>query len=280
MTSTSFFILLVLCIVYYLIAIVSVGIVYHRSLSHHSVKFVKWFEQLFVLLALPAGTPIQFIGNHRNHHANSDEELDTHSPIHKGFWYAHVGWYIGTSNPIICIVYSLAGPLRMVYDAVFRPLRNNQFNHLANDIKENKLYAIVSKQPVYFLIVFSQALIGIFLFYTLGGLNGIIALWLTLTLVYNSGDALNSFCHLYGTTKVGAKDNSKNNFIVTILTFGDGFHFNHHVFPGSANLGLLKWEFDPTFGIIKFFQRIGVAHDIKVPGQEIINRKLNSINKQ
>jgi hypothetical protein len=76
-----------------------------------------------VILGLPAGTPVQWAGNHRYHHAHTDTPLDPHSPLHRGFWFAHVGWYIGSDNVALCILYSLAGPARMLVDAWMRPRR-------------------------------------------------------------------------------------------------------------------------------------------------------------
>lgn len=82
---------LVFILAYYLLAGLGVNLGYHRLLSHRSLRVPKWLERTLVILGLPAGTPIQWAGNHRYHHAHTDTELDPHSPVHQGFWYAHVG---------------------------------------------------------------------------------------------------------------------------------------------------------------------------------------------
>src|SRR5580698_7310169 len=125
------FLMFLLCACY-LAAGLGVNLTYHRSLSHGALQLPKWLERCLVLLALPAGTPVQWIGNHRYHHAHTDTALDPHSPVHQGFWYAHVGWYFGSKNRILCVGYALAGPVRMLIDAWLRPRTNLQHNALAS----------------------------------------------------------------------------------------------------------------------------------------------------
>lgn len=116
---------------YYILAGLAINLGYHRTLTHRSLKLCKWFERTVVSLGLPAGTPIQWAGIHRFHHANAETAEDPHSPHHRGFWYAHVGWYIPTRRVWICFLYSLAGPIRTLFDGWNRPRINQQFNHLA-----------------------------------------------------------------------------------------------------------------------------------------------------
>ena len=99
--------LLAYCLAHYIVAGVAVG--YHRMLAHRSFRLRRGFERLVITFGLPAGTPIQWAGNHRFHHVHTDGDLDPHSPVIGGFWYAHNGWYIGTRNGFICLLYALAG---------------------------------------------------------------------------------------------------------------------------------------------------------------------------
>ncbi len=271
----SFWISLFLCCVfYYMLAALSVGIVYHRALTHKSLKLSPWFEKILVILALPAGTPIQFVGNHRFHHAFSDTEKDPHSPVSKGFWYAHSGWYINSYNPLICILYSISGPLRILWDGWNRPRTNLEYNYMADDIAKNSFYKYISTPYVFQTITLLQALTGIVLFFYFWGTAGIIALWLTLVIIFNLGDSLNSITHLYGDENKKNSDHSRNNAIIALLTMGDGWHANHHLFPDSAKLGLKNNQPDPTFYIIKLLHYLGIAHEIKVPANDTIKRIL------
>ena len=108
--------LVIACVIYYLLAGLTVGVGYHRVLTHRSAVLPKWLERSIVTIGLPAGTPIKFVGNHRYHHYYADRKQDPHSPVVDGFWFAHVGWYMNTKNIFICVLYCLAGPLRMVID--------------------------------------------------------------------------------------------------------------------------------------------------------------------
>src|SRR5690349_7015059 len=95
------------CVGYVLLAVFAINVTYHRCLSHRSLKLNKLLERAFVTLGLPAGTPIQWAGNHRFHHTHTDVPGDPHSPLLDGFWYAHVGWYLGTKKWGWCLLYSL-----------------------------------------------------------------------------------------------------------------------------------------------------------------------------
>ncbi len=108
------------CAGYYLAAGLAICIGYHRVLSHRSAVLAKWLERTLVTLGLPAGTPIQWAGNHRFHHAHADQPGDPHSP-RDGFWHAHNGWYIGRKDALTCVLYALAGPLRILFDGVAPP---------------------------------------------------------------------------------------------------------------------------------------------------------------
>src|SRR5437773_1054920 len=100
------------CLLYYFLAGLTINLGYHRCLAHRSLRLPRFLESVLITFGLPAGTPIQWAGNHRYHHRYADQENDPHSPRYGGFWHAHVGWYIGTANPWICIPYAFAGPLR------------------------------------------------------------------------------------------------------------------------------------------------------------------------
>ena len=122
---------LIISIVFiYLTSGFSASIIYHQTLSHRVIKFSPLFEIMMVIIALPLGTPVQWVGTHRQHHLYTDVQGDPHSPVLYGFWYAHCGWYISSHNPIVCFLYAIAGIFRMFFDAFWRPKNRLAFNHL------------------------------------------------------------------------------------------------------------------------------------------------------
>ena len=253
-------------LLYYLLAGLGVNLGYHRVLSHRSLRLPKWVERSLVTLGLPAGTPVQWAGNHRYHHAHSDTPLDPHSPRQRGFWYAHVGWYLGTSNVLLCILYTLAGPLRMLIDAWMRPRTNQQFNALAPDVIGDPWYWRVSQRGPYTIAMHIHFLVPAIITRYLWGTSGTLVFYVTLVALYNLGDAIDSVSHMFGAQLPNQRDSSRNSLIMGLLILGDGWHANHHRYPWSAKHGLEGGQFDWTWQIIRLLSALGLAKDIRLPG--------------
>jgi fatty-acid desaturase len=272
--------LLLFCLGYYLAAGLAINVGYHRCLSHRALRLSKWLERIFITLGLPAGTPIQWVGNHRYHHKYTDDARDPHSPVQAGFWYAHVGWYIGSHNPLACALYSLAGPLRTLYDGWHRPRTNQQYNALATDVAADQYYRWISR-PLPYL---SACLAHVTSFFgaagLLWGIRGVLALWLMSVLIYNLGDAIDSIAHLYGARPFAVTHAARNNVRLAILTMGEGWHANHHAFPRSARHGLLPGQFDGCWAMIRLLQRLGLADAIVLPEAGLIQRRLHTAHRQ
>jgi fatty-acid desaturase len=253
--------------IYYLLAGLGVNLGYHRVLSHRSLSLPKWLERSLVTLGLPAGTPVQWAGNHRYHHAHTDTPLDPHSPIQKGFWYAHVGWYLGTRNVLLCILYAVAGPVRMLIDAWMRPRTNQQFNALAPDVMRDSWYCRLSRPGPYAVAMHIHFLVPAIVTRYLWGTAGTFAFYLTLLALYNLGDAIDSVSHTFGDLLPGQRDCSRNSLIMGLLILGEGWHANHHRYPWSAKHGLEKGQFDWTWQVIRMLAALGLAKDIRLPGK-------------
>jgi stearoyl-CoA desaturase (delta-9 desaturase) len=261
--SIAFFI-----VAYYLLAGLGVNLGYHRLLSHRSLKLPKWLERMLVMIGLPAGTPVQWAGNHRYHHAHADTALDPHSPLHKGFWYAHVGWYIGSDNAILCVLYSIAGPMRTLVDAWLRPRSNQEFNFLAQDVWSDPWYRQMSKPWPYAAAMHLHVLIPAMLTWRFWGFGGLLVFWLTLVALYNMGDAIDSISHMFGQELPAQPDRARNGFVMGFLILGEGWHANHHRFPWSAKHGLAKGQFDWTWQVIRALCVLGLAKDVRVPSEQ------------
>lgn len=245
-----------------------VGLFYHRILTHGACKPNKLLAYLFVTIAAPAGTPIQWVGNHRWHHKVTDTEEDHHSPQIHGFWVAHAGWYLGTSNKLLCFLYSIAGPLRILFDAFWRPRTNQEFVGFAGDIARDPYYEWLSRPlPYAFALIGHVFFVWTFVLYHWGWWAGAI-LYVIQVSYFVIGDSVNSINHLWGEAPFNSGDNSRNVSSMRFVSAGESFHNNHHAFPGSANCGLLPNQFDLNYVSARFFEKLGLMTDIRTPTKE------------
>src|SRR5215467_14035064 len=225
-----------------------IGMSYHRLLTHRGYKTYKWVEYFLTVCATLAleGGPFFWVATHRVHHQNSDKEEDPHSPRDGGFW-AHVGWIV-----------------------TGRALHNHAEALLPYipDLRKDKFHTWISRWHwvpitvlgVVLLLVggWSVMMWGIFL-RTVVGLH---ATWL-----------VNSATHMWGRQRFITTDTSKNSFWVAMLTFGEGWHNNHHAHPQSARHGLAWYEFDINWYGIWVLRTLGLAWDVKAPKLEELVKK-------
>jgi fatty-acid desaturase len=269
--------LVAFCLAYYLAAGLAINLAYHRVLSHRALVLNKTAERVFVTLGLPAGTPVQWAGNHRQHHARADRPGDPHSPL-EGFWHAHNGWYIGQRHWLPCLLYALAGPLRVLVDGVHRPRSNQQFNHLATDVAADRYYAWVSRPGPYLAFALAHVLAFFGGAALLWGPLGVLALWATLAAIFNLGDAIDSVAHLWGRRPYRMPSHARNGRLMGYLTLGEGWHANHHRFPASARHGILPGQPDWTYGVIRVLVRLGWARELRQVSPEEISRALCEVD--
>jgi fatty-acid desaturase len=215
-----------------------IGMGYHRLLTHRGYKTPKWMEYLLTICATLTleGGPIFWVAIHRQHHQNTDKEGDPHSPNDGGFW-SHVGWLItGTT------------------------MHNDADNLLpyVPELRKDKFHVWISKWHWLPITVLGLLLLafggwpylfwGIF-FRTVLGLH---STWL-----------VNSATHMWGSRRFATTDTSRNSLWVALLTFGEGWHNNHHAHPQSSRHGLAWYEFDPNWYGISALRLLGLAWDVK-----------------
>lgn len=216
-----------------------IGMGYHRLLTHRGYKTPKAVEYFLTLcgtLALESG-PIQWVTTHRIHHSHTDVPGDPHTP-RDGGWWSHMGWILrGTAQQHSRVTIQKYAP----------------------DLLKDRFHVWLSRW--YFLptIVLGIALLlfggwplvmwGIF-FRTVFGLH---ATWL-----------VNSATHMWGSQRFATGDDSTNNLLIAVLTFGEGWHNNHHAYPRSARHGLKWYEVDLNWWGIRTLQLLGLATSVKL----------------
>lgn len=231
---------LLACGLVWLIAGLGVGSGFHRLLTHRGYKTPKWLEYLFTIcgaLALQGG-PIWWVARHRVHHKFTEiQGLDPHTPRDGRFW-SHMGWLM--------------------------------YKDTAEEKKSVRLYAPELLRDKFHrwlqrLHVLPFAIVGGVLF-VLGGWP--LALWATcvpITIGWHSTWLVNSATHLWGSRRFATTDDSRNNWWVALLTFGEGWHNNHHGDPRAARHGLRWYEIDFNWYLISLLKSLRLAWDIKLP---------------
>lgn len=234
-----------ICLALYLVRIFAIGAAYHRYFSHRAFATSRAFQ--FILACLAQSTTqksvLWWAAKHRHHHIHSDTENDVHSPRHRGFFYSHVGWIFA-----------------------------RQHDHA--DL--TKVPDLTRYPELLWLHRFEQAPsvvmgLGAFL---VGGWSGLVVgfVWSTV-LLYHATFCINSLAHVVGRKRYVTGDDSRNNWLLALLTFGEGWHNNHHAFQSSVRQGFRWWEVDPTFYVLKALSWCGVVWDMKSPPPAVLRNE-------
>lgn len=232
---------------------------YHRLFTHSSFTTGPIVTTVFAVLGSMAfeGPLLRWVAFHRCHHQHSDKDQDPHSPHHhgtgvvgvlRGFFNAHMGWML------------------------LRSQHENNLDRYVKDFKQNRLVTWISRAfPLWSAVslllpaliggLISMSWTGVFLGFIWGGLVRILV-------VHHITWSVNSVCHLWGTRPYNSHDESRNNPIVGVLAFGEGWHNNHHAFPTSARHGLAWWQFDLSYVVIRVLALLGMADNIRLPRPE------------
>lgn len=208
---------------------------WHRLVTHRSFQTPKWLEYLFVFFGSLAcvGGAIEWVGIHRYHHAYSDRELDPHNSG-RGFWWSHMGWFLH-EMPANC-----------------------QIDRYTKDIVDDPVYQFLQKYFLPIQMVFALVL------YLIGGWSFVVwGIFVRLVLVYHCTWLVNSATHLFGYRTYESGDRSANCWWVAILTYGEGWHNNHHAFQYSARHGWQWWEIDLTWMMIWCLKMVGLARNVR-----------------
>jgi fatty-acid desaturase len=214
---------------------VTVG--YHRLLAHRSFEPPRALRYLLAILGAAScqGGPVLWVGTHRLHHRDADGDSDPHSPRH-GFSWAHMLWCV-TEDPF-----------------------DRDCRAAAADIRRDPGLALLDRMHLAPQILLSAGL------YALGGLPWVVwGIGVRTVFTYHATWFVNSASHLWGYRTYETGEGSRNNWWVALITWGEGWHNNHHAFPNSARHGLRWFEVDPSWWAIRLLSRVGLARNVRVP---------------
>jgi stearoyl-CoA desaturase (delta-9 desaturase) len=208
---------------------------YHRYFSHRSFKLNRFWQFVVAFMAQTSSQKgvLWWAAHHRDHHLNSDRKTDLHSPVHEGFWWSHLGWILSDE-----------------YDD-YDPKRISDFSRYPELRWLNRWHVLPT-------IVYAVAI------YLLGGFDAFVWGYLVATVVLFHGTFLiNSLSHIWGSRRFATPDESRNNFLLALVTLGEGWHNNHHHFMSSVRQGIRWWEVDVTFYVLKALSFVRITRDLR-----------------
>ncbi len=250
---------LTVALVLWFVRVFSIGAFYHRYFSHRTYKANRFWQFIFAILGASAVQrgPLWWASHHRHHHVVSDQPDDAHSPIHHGFLWSHVGWFLSEKNYYYNPehVKDLAKYPELVFI--------DRYDSLIPTILGVSLFCLGS------LLNYLAPSLG-----TSGFQMLIWGFCISTVAVFNTTVTINSISHLFGRRRFETKDNSHNSFILGLLTLGEGWHNNHHHYPASTRQGFMWWEIDITYYILKLMEKLHIISDVRGVPKLILEKNL------
>jgi stearoyl-CoA desaturase (Delta-9 desaturase) len=216
--------------------------VYHRYFGHRSYKTSRALQLVFAALGTTCTQkgPLWWASVHRVHHKHSDTPEDVHSPKQRGFWYSHIGWWMGREH------------------------EETQVALIADFAKYPEL-RFVDRYHVVGVIGMMGAT------WALGGFDGFLwAYVVSTTFLLHGTFTINSLSHVFGTQRFATGDTSRNNPLLALITLGEGWHNNHHHYQSSCRQGFYWWEVDVTYYVLRALAVVGLVWDIREPPPRIL----------
>ena len=221
---------------------------YHRYFSHRAFKTSRWFQFVGAVLGASAVQrgPLWWAAHHRSHHRNSDTAADPHSPVHRGFFWSHMAWFMTKEHYVTQ-------------------------ERLVRDWSKYPELRFLNRYDFAVPVAFAVALFACgYLLETLApGLKTSawqVLVWgffVSTVALYHLTFSINSVAHRWGTRPYPTGDDSRNNALLAMLTFGEGWHNNHHHYPASARQGFHWWQVDVTFYILVVLSWFGLVWNLK-----------------
>lgn len=229
-----------MCFALYVTRMFAVTGFYHRYFSHRTFKTSRWFQFVMAFWTMTSSQRgvLWWAAHHRNHHKFSDTEHDVHSPRLTGFLHSHIMW---------------------LYD------RNEATDYAR--VKDLCRYPELIVLDKFWYV--PPTLLGVACFAVAGWPGLFIGFMMSTTLLWHGTFTINSLSHVWGKTRYKTGDDSRNNWVLAIVTMGEGWHNNHHYFMNSTRQGFFWWEVDITYMILKAMSWVGLVWDLKEPPQRV-----------
>ena len=221
----------------YVLQVLGITCGYHRYFSHHAFKTSRAFQFVLAWLGCSAmqNGPLWWASGHRRHHRFADTDGDPHSPVLRGFWYAHIGWVLDGTNdhPDLSNVRDLARFPELRFLDAWKWLPT-----IATGIIATAVW----------------------------GLPGLVWVFgVATTLAFQAPLFVNSLGHMRGSRRFDTADSSRNNALLAVVVLGEGWHNNHHHAQGLARHGLAWWEMDVTYYAIRVLQALRIVWAVREP---------------
>jgi len=218
---------------------------FHRYFAHRSFKTSRGFQLVLAILgtmAVQKGA-LWWAAHHRRHHRYADQSADIHSPRHGGFWWSHMGWFLAAD-------YAETDWPRVRDWTVYPEL-----------LWLNEHFVV---PPIALALVLLLT----------GGLPWLVwGFFVSTVLTWHLTYAVNSLAHRFGSRRYDTGDDSRNSFWLALLTWGEGWHNNHHRYMTAARQGFFWWEIDLTYGLLAALQRVGVIWDVIQPPTHLVRER-------
>jgi len=242
----------------YLLRMFAITAFYHRYFSHRCFRTSRPMQFLFAILgnsAVQRG-PLWWAAHHREHHAYSDTAADPHSPKQVGFWQAHFGWF----------------------------LRQEAFATRTKRVQDWRRFPELYWLDRFDLLVplalaFLLFATGVWLEVAAPALQTnrwqmlVWGFFVSTAVLYHATYTINSVAHVLGSRRFDTNDDSRNNWLLAVITLGEGWHNNHHYYPNSARQGFRWWEIDISYYGLRLLAAVGLVWDLKqIPDQSIAKR--------
>ena len=221
---------------------------YHRYFAHRTFRAPRVVQFVFAVIGASCVQrgPLWWAAHHRTHHRHTDTALDPHSPRVHGFFWSHVGWFLTRRG-------FRTDWARIPDLAKFPELRwLDRYDTAIPVLLAVALYAFGA------LLQQVAPQLG-----TSGGQMLVWGFFISTVVLFHATVTINSLAHRYGSRRFQTNDDSRNNLWLALITFGEGWHNNHHFFPGSARQGFRWWEVDVTWYVLKAMSLVGLVRDLK-----------------
>jgi stearoyl-CoA desaturase (delta-9 desaturase) len=230
-----------LAVVLYVVRMFGITAGYHRHFSHRAFSAPRWVSFLLAVLGGSAGQrgALWWAAHHRHHHRHSDDAEDLHSPLQHGFWWSHVGWFLADG--------AYRTRLELVPDLASRP----------ELVWLDRFDAVAPATLAALCWVLGWWLGG--LGWDTSGAQLLVWFCISTVVLAHATFCVNSVMHVWGTRPFATKDTSRNNALIALLVLGEGWHNNHHRYPGSARQGFHWWQVDVTWYVLVMLSWFGLV---------------------